>query len=241
MGGRSLIKPFAGYPASAAATVLPNLFFSSVLPEIERVEELIVSLYFFFLQGRKRGSPRVILEDELVAERVLMQTLANFNDDPKVALASGLEMAVERGTVIRDRDNDKRVIYLLNTPAHQRQVSGVQVILEEEASLPVQAERKDSSLALISQLYEDNVGVITPLIADELKEASERYREHQGWIEAAFREAAKANVRSWKYIQRILERWEAEGPDYEAIRRDPQSNSSAGRPLSGRYRHLFRR
>ena len=43
-GGRG----FAGFPASGLATAVPNLFFSLVLPQIERPEELVVSVYFFF-------------------------------------------------------------------------------------------------------------------------------------------------------------------------------------------------
>ena len=71
-------------------------------------------------------------------------------------------------------------------------------------------------------LYEENVGAITPLIADELKDAEERYPPQ--WIEAAFREAVSLNKRSWRYIHSILKRWEAEGPDYEEAGRDPEAD-----------------
>ena len=47
------------------------------------------------------------------------------------------------------------------------------------------------------------------MIADELREAEELYPED--WIEDAFREAVGQNKRSWRYIARILERWEHEG------------------------------
>jgi DnaD/phage-associated family protein len=71
-------------------------------------------------------------------------------------------------------------------------------------------------------LYEENVGGITPLIADDLKDAEERYPPQ--WIEAAFREAVSLNKRSWRYIHSILKRWEAEGPDYGEAGRDPEAD-----------------
>ena len=51
--------------------------------------------------------------------------------------------------------------------------------------------------------------MISPMIADELKEAEEAYP--QAWIEDAIREAVGNNKRSWRYVARILERWEREG------------------------------
>ncbi|MBV9691927.1 MAG: DnaD domain protein [Ktedonobacteraceae bacterium] len=58
-------------------------------------------------------------------------------------------------------------------------------------------------------LYEQNIGLLSPLIADELKDAADQYPAE--WIESAFREAVQQNKRSWKYIRAILRRWETEG------------------------------
>jgi DNA replication protein len=58
-------------------------------------------------------------------------------------------------------------------------------------------------------LYEQNIGLLSPLIADELKDAADRYPAE--WIEAAFREAVQYNKRKWSYIRAILRRWETEG------------------------------
>ena len=58
-------------------------------------------------------------------------------------------------------------------------------------------------------LYEQNVGLLTPLVAEELREAEERYPAE--WIEEAFRLAIQQNKRKWSYIRAILKRWETEG------------------------------
>ena len=60
-------------------------------------------------------------------------------------------------------------------------------------------------------LYEQNIGMLTPMIAEELRDAEKHYPED--WIPEAFREAVELNKRSWRYVLRILERWRAEGKD----------------------------
>ena len=49
-------RGFAGFPAGkAASTPLPNLFFSDLLPAIDHLGELKVTLYAFWALGRQRG------------------------------------------------------------------------------------------------------------------------------------------------------------------------------------------
>ncbi len=71
-------------------------------------------------------------------------------------------------------------------------------------TLTVEIERPN-----IFTLYEQNIGLLAPLVAEELRDASERYP--WDWIEAAFREATQQNKRKWSYIRAILRRWETDG------------------------------
>ena len=75
---------------------------------------------------------------------------------------------------------------------------------ETGRSVQVQLERPN-----IFILYEQNIGLLSPLLADQLKDAAEQYPPE--WIEAAFREAVLHNKRKWSYISAILRHWEAEG------------------------------
>ncbi len=70
--------------------------------------------------------------------------------------------------------------------------------------IKVQIERPN-----IFVLYEQNIGLLSPLLADQLIEAEKQY-PHE-WIEDAFREAVQRNKRNWSYIRAILRRWETEG------------------------------
>lgn len=61
----------------------------------------------------------------------------------------------------------------------------------------------------VFRLYEQNIGPLTPLVADRLIKAVELYPVD--WIEAAISEAVAYNRRNWRYIARILENWLTEG------------------------------
>lgn len=65
------------------------------------------------------------------------------------------------------------------------------------------------NLAKISSLYEDNIGRLTPTIAERLKDIAEEYP--RGWFEEALKEAVGLEHRNLKYIEAILERWKVEG------------------------------
>jgi DnaD/phage-associated family protein len=86
-------------------------------------------------------------------------------------------------------------------------------------------------------LYEQNIGLVTPMLIDELREAEDRYPRE--WIEEAMREAVRANARSWRYIRKVLERWATNGRHDAADR--------AGRPIDiekytgGQLGSLYRR
>jgi DnaD/phage-associated family protein len=76
-------------------------------------------------------------------------------------------------------------------------------------------------------LYEENIGALTPLISEELRAAERDYPP--GWIEEAIRLAVERNARNWRYIRRVLERWQAEGKDRGLTKRPTQAD---------RYRYI---
>jgi len=73
--------------------------------------------------------------------------------------------------------------------------------------------RNDDVLQTISRAYTSEIGLITPMIADELREASTAYPVQ--WTLDAMKEAATQNKRGWKYILAILKRWKAQGSQEE--------------------------
>ena len=66
---------FAGFPARAQATAIPNVFFSDVLPKLANDPAAVgVALYAFNVLMRKRGFPRYVTGDELASEMGLVAT-----------------------------------------------------------------------------------------------------------------------------------------------------------------------
>lgn len=67
----------------------------------------------------------------------------------------------------------------------------------------------DSAVAAVFQAYEQEIGAITPKIADELKDAITEFPNE--WIVESFGIAAENNVRKWNYAYAILRSWQTEG------------------------------
>jgi DNA replication protein len=74
--------------------------------------------------------------------------------------------------------------------------------------------------ANIFRLYEENIGPLTPMLAEALREAEREYPP--AWLEDAIRIAVKNNKRNWNYIQAILRRWQREGRDERKDRGDAE-------------------
>jgi DnaD/phage-associated family protein len=70
-------------------------------------------------------------------------------------------------------------------------------------------------------LYEENIGPLTPLIGDALKDAEQSYAPE--WIRDAIELAVRNNKRSWSYCEAILRRWKEEGRGAKQNRRDDQA------------------
>ncbi len=90
----------------------------------------------------------------------------------------------------------------------------------------------------IFALYEQNIGLLTPLLAEKLQDAEGRYPIE--WIEAAFEEAVSNNKRSWRYIERILERWAVEGKNSGQDRGPAERALDPDKYTKGKYAFLFR-
>jgi len=78
-----------------------------------------------------------------------------------------------------------------------------------EPSLTVLESSEEDALAQIAKAYEAEIGLITSMIADDLKDAATTYPLK--WVLDAIHEAAVQNKRGWKYCLAILERWKKQG------------------------------
>jgi DNA replication protein len=217
---------FPGFPPGKSPYVpLPESFFTALAPEIEDANELKVTLHLFWLLYRKAGAPRCASDRELLADPLLRRALRRQGDPRPVdeRLRAALELALLRGTLLRVRvrvDDELVTWYFFNTQRSRQAVARLlrgeespEILLDLEGpgaggpgayDLHIEVERPN-----IFALYEQNIGLLPPLLAEELREAGERYPAD--WIEEAFRLAVQQNKRRWAYIRAILKRWESDG------------------------------
>ncbi len=239
------MKQFGGFPAKMEFTPLPNLFFSTLLPQINDITELKVTLLIFGELYRKRGYPRFVTYRELLGNTSLMNSLRETTKPSEEALHSALEMATQRGTflhLVLDRDGLTEDIYLLNTESQRQVIAKIQSgeLNLSELKAVGQAYVETEEQPDIFTLYEQNIGMLTPMIAEELREAEKLYPET--WISDAIKEAVFRNKRNIRYIIKILERWSSEGRDSGAHRRDStQRNTDPDKYIKGKYGHIVRR
>jgi len=189
---------------------LPDSFFTQAVPKIQDLAELKVVLYVSYLILRKPERPYFVTYKELLSHELL----ATMGEE---TLRQALDSAVEHGTLLHSTVN----------------IDGV---LEDAYSLTVES-RQPPAVNIFS-LYEQNIGMITPMIAEELKEAEKLYPPQ--WIEEAFKEAVALNKRSWRYIARILERWASEGKDSGEYKRNIKKDDP-DKYIKGKYGHLVKR
>ena len=229
-------QPFPGFPAKSSSTLLPDLFFSRLLPEIHSLPELKVVLHIFFRLHQKKGTPEFVTYEELGSDGTLMEGLDGTTEAPEV-LRHALDSAVGRGVllhVVLKARGQSQDAYFINSASSRAAVSRIE---SGELSMQVSPHtRRESPNIFI--LYEQNIGLLTPMRAEELKEAEKLYPA--AWIEEAFEEAVALNKRSWPYIARILERWSVEGKGSGKSGRDSKKKRGPERYLGGKYGHLVR-
>jgi DnaD/phage-associated family protein len=230
------MKGFSGFPAGKVHfTPLPNLFFSKLLPAIDDLAELKVTLHIFWLLHQKKGHLRYVSQRELEADGVLLGGLRGMGQEPEECLGQALERAVARGTLLRvtaQQGDERNDWYFMNTDAGRKAVEKIRRgELEIEAAMLPGEVRLEVERPNIFVLYEQNIGLLTPLIAEELRDAEKTYPAD--WIEEAFRIAVEHNARHWRYVCSILERWAAEGKDREKAGRGPEEDRR--RYIEGKY------
>ena len=212
---------FPGFTSSETFTQVPDSLLR-LMNDIDDIAELKVTLFAIQRIEHLEGNFRALCETDFETE-----ALGLTIDE----IRRGLGKAVERQTLLR-AENEADVFYFLNSP--RGRIS---------ADAFAKGQWRDAMRAYVPnksnvfKLYEENIGPLTPLLADMLKEAERTYPA--AWFEEAFEIAVSRNVRNWKYIEAILSRWKENGKDE---RRDSQDSvKDAKRYTEGEFSEFFKR
>jgi len=187
---------FKGFSDSETFSQIPDSFFRQLLIEIMDADELKVTLYALWRIEHMDSPFRALCESDFD-----MQDLGLNLDE----IHSGLVKAEKRGSLLK-AIHATDVFYFLNSP---RGRAAAEAFAKGQWRDSAQINSAPLERPNIFQLYEENIGPLTPLIADALKDAEQIYSET--WLAEAIELAVKNNKRNWKYCEAILKRWKEEG------------------------------
>lgn len=210
---------FSGFlDAQREPVEVPRQFFTDLLPEITDLGEMRVTLLLFLLVAERGASETPVPERQIIEDRSLREAFrVDGIDSSQVrnTIANALDRAVARGSLLRVESHGKLQTaswYFIHTRVTRELVAA---IARGAISPPREMWTDDTSPEVTREpassfhLYEQNIGPLTPLVADRITRAMDTYPPD--WIEDAIGEAVTYNRRSWRYIERILETWTQQG------------------------------
>lgn len=208
---------FKGFTDSETFSQFPDSFFHQLLREIDDAAELKVTAYFLWRVEHMDRPFRALSKMDFSVKELGLAA-----DE----ITRGLESAVKRGSLLKVQQ-DAAVYFLLNSPRGRAAVEAIEGGTwnpKSRNSFPL--ERPN-----VFKLYEENIGPLTPLIADALKDAEETYSPE--WVAETIDLAVRNNKRSWRYCEAILKRWKEEGRGEKQDRRD--SEKDRDKYIKGEY------
>jgi DNA replication protein len=220
---------FGGFlPGKQPTFVLYAQFISDLLPLIDDMTELKVTLYAMWAIQQREGTYRYLLRRDFTANAPFMAGIGG-----EAALDDGLGRACERGSLLPanvELGGAPERLYFINTELGRAAYEQIRLGLWQPGNerLPVEIlpERPN-----IYRLYEDHFGGLTPMIADMLKDAEKEFP--LSWIVEAMRIAVAKNARNWRFVQSVLDRWQREGKQNAVAQRPDERDGK--RYISGEY------
>lgn len=237
------MKRFEGFPDNSqlSPTAFPALFFTELVPMIDDLAELKVTIYSFWALNQKEGDFRYLLREEYDNPTLLEGIkVAKPKTDPQVALENALARAIARCSLLCTTvplDTGEIELFCMNTKKGRVLVSQIQAGYYQKGingrPIEILPERPN-----IYKVYEENIGMVdSAMIADALKDAEQEYPAE--WVVDAIRLAVEMNKRSWRYISAILKRWKTEGKNDEFIGGYAERNGEEY--FTGQYARFIKR
>ncbi|NJL93271.1 MAG: hypothetical protein HC915_05845 [Anaerolineae bacterium] len=191
------MEVFSGFPPGKQALVsVPALFFSELLPRIDHLGELKVTLYCLWaVQVQPSEYPHVRFS-EACTDESLLRSLPARPDDATDALRESFERAVMRRSLLHVRltlSMGEEDFFFINTERGRAAVEALQAgqWMPEGTRAPLGLQVVRPSAFAV---YESSIGPLTPMIADHLAEALKEHGEGQCWRPSRLRWKSKFAV-----------------------------------------------
>jgi DNA replication protein len=165
------------------------------------------------------GEVRYVRLDDVLTDLVFLSGLSGPEEERAEAARRAFARAAQRGVLLAitvKRQAREEIWYFLNSPKGREGIARLRRgeftgLGHDIDDVVIGLEKERPNIFL---LYEQNIGMITPLLAEKLRQAERDYPEN--WLRDAFSLAVERNKRSWAYIQSLLRHWAEHGKDTPA-------------------------
>lgn len=234
------MNQFEGFhPDQTHSIDIPAQFFFEILPNINDLHELKIILYAFWHNTKSEQEFPFLEKSNLMENDILLAGFGSSREEQIDNLLKGLKLAVEDKILIEAQLPSKIrkfTLYFINSPKGKKAIEAIKneaFDFDPEADLTFQIIAPTKN---IFTLYEENIGPLTPIIAEVLTEIENTYP--YDWVQEAFQEALKNNVRKLRYIEAILINWQEAGKHDRTDRRRSQKTDEGYDPdryIDGEY------
>jgi len=201
-------KHFNGFQENKKEfTGIPDVFFRELLPNLKDINEIKLCLLILWKAYTIGDFGMPITAANILLDEIFISGLESSDGGTEKLITEILEKAVVDNILLKinNESNEKPNIYFINSPRGRKAAS------EKSRNAQPTKITLDHIQPNIFRLYQENIGPLTPIIADALREAIDIYPVE--WIKEAIQIAVQNNVRRWRYVESILDRWQKEGRD----------------------------
>lgn len=228
------MEEFKGFSGKAGNIQVPPEFFSTVLPALKDIDEIrFILILFWYLQSRDENTGYADVE-ELLAEPAVRKLFNHGEGQWESNFRSALDKALDDKLVLLGNKGDRQLLFI-NSPRGSALFQGLASGEWQPGEPGIAPHSLASERPNIFLLYEQNIGLITPLMAETLADAEKTYPSE--WIEEAVKIAVERNARNWRFVEAILRSWKEKGRNERDQRSTPESRKRDSEGEFGDFIH----
>lgn len=210
-------------------TQTPNELFDSLLKNMGYAELKIVLAVIRITFGYHREG------EEVKATLSQMQRMTGLS---RPAVLAGAQKAEDSGLIEKRFSETGELLWMVKLLYQDGKATLPEAVKQVYHPIPIKETEKKGKETVtaaaapprvspeVLEVYQNNIGLPTPVILDDLEQAERTYSA--AWVVEALKETARARVKRFAYTQKILANWQANG--YKADRPEQKRTTSAAEP-----------